>query len=66
MATRRITISLKETNHRIAEEYANVYDNGLVEVRRRVQDKLSGNETDMPENRLTIEQIKKLVSEVAA
>jgi len=60
--TRKISIDVHETNHSIAEEYATVYDNGLVELRRNVKQKLSRNETDMPGGRLTIEQIVKLAN----
>lgn len=64
MAKRVIEISSKETNHSVAREYANVYDNGLVEIRRSVLTKLSDNVVDNPNNTLTVEQIKKLAEEL--
>lgn len=65
MAKREIEISRHETNHSIAREYVIVYDNGLVEIRRNVHQKLDGNEVNNPENRLTIEQLKNLVQQLA-
>lgn len=59
--TRKITIERNETNHQIEHIYATIFDNGLIEVRRNVRHKLSGNENDMPDNRLTIEQHKRLL-----
>lgn len=63
-----IEISRKETSHDIATEYATVFDNGLVSLRRKVRSKLtpapgrSTDEADNPNNTLTIEQIKKLAA----
>lgn len=70
MATRRIEIERKETNHAVATIYATVFDNGLVDIRRNVRSKLepaqgrSTDEADAPESRLTIDQLKQLVNKL--
>lgn len=65
MAVRKITIDRHETNHAVATIYATVFDNGLVDVRRSVRQKLDNNEHDAPDNRLTIEQHKFLLAQAA-
>lgn len=69
MATREIEISYSETNHAIAREYATVFDNGLVQLRRNFKHKLvpvgaTADESDTPNSSLTTEQIKKLAAEL--
>jgi len=67
----KIIIDQSESNHAIATIYATVFDNGLVDVRRSVRQKLeplpgrSTDETDMPDNRLTIQQHKFLLAQAA-
>lgn len=69
--TRKIIIDQHETNHAIATIYATVFDNGLVDVRRNVRQKLdplpgrTTDETDMPDNRLDIKQHKFLLAQAA-
>lgn len=71
MAVRTIIIERKETKHSVATIYATVFDNGLVDIRRNHRSKLdpepgrTPDENDAPENRLTIEQLKKLVEDIA-
>lgn len=66
-----ITIDRSESNHAIAIIYATVFDNSLIDVRRSVRQKLeplpdrSIDKTDMPENRLTIQQHKFLLAQAA-
>lgn len=70
MSVRTITIERKETNHAVATIYATVFDNGLVDIRRNFRNKLdpgpgrTPDENDAPENRLTIEQLKNLISQI--
>ncbi len=70
MATRTIIIERNETNHSVATTYATVFDNGLVDIRRNFRSKLdpapgrSTDENDVPENRLTTEQLTLLVSKL--
>lgn len=63
---RKVTIKRHETNHQIEHIYATVFDNGLVDVRRSVRQKLTGNEMDQPENRLTLDQHKLLIKLIEA
>lgn len=65
MSVRKIIIDYSDTNHKTATIYADVFDNGLVSVRRSVRDKLSGNEMDMPDERITIQQHKFLIAQAA-
>lgn len=57
----KIIIDRQETKHKVTTIYATVFENGLIEVRRSVRDKLTDNENDMPDNRLNIDQYRKLV-----
>ncbi len=41
--TKTVEITRNETKHSIATQYATVFDNGLVEIRRKVEQKLTGN-----------------------
>lgn len=66
MARKEIEISLKETKHQVAREYAVVFDNGLVQLRRSVRQKLTDNEVDNPNSSLTIEQIGELAKQLEA
>lgn len=63
MAIRTILIERRETKHSVAEIYATVFDNGLVDIRRKVRNKLTGNEHDTPENRLQLTLLKQLIED---
>lgn len=64
MAVRTIIIDRHETNHTVATIYATVFDNGLIETRRKVEQKIDGSGNDLPDNRLTLDQHKFLIAEV--